>query len=776
MVMQYDLEAIEFYDVLSILKKYAKTNYAKEIIDTLVPTSTYENVMRLNQETREAFQALVRLSDIPLGGLYEVKGSIERAAIGGILEPYELLNIVGLLDCVSNIIRYFKSLESNKIEIPSLKPYVETIITYPTLKSSITLAIDGDGNINDNASRELFTIRRSIISLQNRLRSKMNELLNSKSSMLTENFISFRNNRMCLPVKIEYKNTFKGIVHDVSSSNTTCYIEPEATIETANQIDSYIALEKKEIQTILKNLSLLVGSEAEGLRNDLEMLTTLDVIFAKALMAKDLEYQEVNITEGQQFHLKKAKHPLLDPKMVVPIEIELGKSHSTMIITGPNTGGKTVALKTVGLLHAMMMCGMMVPCDSSSTLGIFSEILVDIGDEQSIAQSLSTFSAHMKKMKEILHAATFQSLILLDELGSGTDPKEGSSLAIAMIDYLKRKGAKVLVTTHYSDLKGYAFQEADVLNASVEFNSNTLLPTYRLLIGVPGKSNAIDIASKLGIPEEIITASKGYMQGMNSTESSKLMENMEEEIMNLKAQEDALAHKIAVYDSLNQKLSLEKMNLTKQRDKILEASRIEAQKIIDSTTEEAKEILRELKEKTNGEYKDHELATLKHQLKKLGAKEEDTELFDETLTPGDYVFIKSYEQYGTITKMKKDKFTVQMGQFSMDFDKRDLVKATKPKDKPQKKTRMSGYNPASHVSLSLDLRGKRYDEVKDLMDTYIDQAILGNLESVSIIHGFGTGAIRKAVWEYLKNCSYVKSYRYGQEGEGLNGVTVVKLK
>ncbi|MDE6047864.1 MAG: hypothetical protein K2F56_04475, partial [Anaeroplasmataceae bacterium] len=388
---------------------------------------------------------------------------------------------------------------------------------------------------------------------------------------------------------------FKGIVHDISSSNTTCYIEPEATIETANQIDSYIAMEKKEIETILKNLSLLVGAEAEGLRQDLEILTRIDVIFAKALMGRDLDYQEVKITDKQYFNLKKAKHPLIDPSSVVPIDIELGNSHNAIIITGPNTGGKTVALKTVGLLHAMMMCGLMVPCSSESTLSVFSEILVDIGDEQSIAQSLSTFSAHMKKMNEILNAATFQSLVLLDELGSGTDPKEGSSLAIAMIDYLKRRGARLLVTTHYSDLKSYAYREKDVLNASVEFNTNTLLPTYRLLIGVPGKSNAIEIASRLGIPKEIISASKGYMQSINPSESSKLMDNMEEEITKLRAQEEELQHKIEMYDSLNQKLSLEKMSLTKQRDKIIEASRAEAQKIIEQTTEEAKEILKELK-------------------------------------------------------------------------------------------------------------------------------------------------------------------------------------
>ncbi len=774
--MKYDIDCLEFDQILNILSTYAKTNYAKECILKLLPSNNYDVVLKRNKETKEAYNAIIKLQDIPLGGLYEVKESIKRAQIGGILEPYELLNVVGLLDCSTNVLKYFKSLESMKLDISSLKEYSDKLIFNQTIKSSITLAIDSDGNVCDNASRELFTLRRSIVSLQNRLRTKLNEMLTRYSSMLTENLIVLKNNRMCLPVKIEYKNTFKGIIHDISSSNTTCYIEPESTIETSNQIDSFIQSEKKEVQLILKNLSLLVSSEADNLLNNLELLTSLDIIFAKASMAIKLNYEEVNIVNNQYFNLKKAKHPLIDPAKVVPIDVELGKKHNTIIITGPNTGGKTVALKTIGLLHLMMMCGLMIPCSKDSTLSVFSEVLVDIGDEQSIAQSLSTFSAHLKKMNEIINAATFESLILLDELGSGTDPKEGSSLAIAMIDYLKKRGSKILVTTHYSDLKSYAYKEDDVLNASVEFNTNTLLPTYRLLIGVPGKSNAIEIASRLGIPEEIINESKAYLKDLDPSISTKLMDNMEEEINNLRAQEAELSHKISVYDSLNEKLALEKLNLTKQRDKILADSKKEASLIIEKTKKEAEEILISLKEKTNNDYKDHELADLKYKLKQLNNNDNEEELFSEELNVGDYVFIKSYNQYGTILRIKKDKYSVQMGQFSIDLAKNDLVKATKPAQKIVKKTNMSGYNPASHASLSLDLRGKRYEEVKELMDSYLDQAILGNLETVSIIHGFGTGAIRKAVWEYLKKCPYAKSYRFGQEGEGLNGVTIVKLK
>jgi MutS2 family protein len=774
--MHYDLEALEFKEVIAILKKYAKTNYGKERIEQLQPCNSYETVIRRNQETKEAYQSIIKLSDLPLGGLYEVHGPILRSKIGGILKSRELLDIVGLLDCGERVIKYFKSLESNRLETPTLSFYSSQICNYPKLRTNITLAIDTDGNITDNASKELFNIRRSIRLLENRLRTKLNELLVSKASMLTEHLIIMRNNRMCLPVKMEYKNTFKGIIHDVSSSNTTCYIEPDVTLEIANQMDSHRTMEQKEIENILKGLTLLVASEAEGLEKNLEALTSLDIIYAKALMGKELKYNEVHITENHCFSLIQAKHPLIPVEQVVPIDVSLTDPNQAIIITGPNTGGKTVALKTIGLLHAMMMCGMMLPCKETSSLSIFSEILVDIGDEQSIAQSLSTFSAHMKKMDSILHTVSFESLVLLDELGSGTDPKEGSSLAIAMIDYIKKRGAKLLVTTHYSDLKAYAYQEPGVLNASVEFNSQTLLPTYRLLIGVPGRSNAIEIARRLGLPEEVIEGSKNYMLSLDHANHSQLLNTVEDKIHELRKQDEELKHKIEVYDSLTQKLTSEKMKLTQQSDKILEAARMEAKQIIEKTMEEAKQILQELKEKENTEYKDHELANLKHRVRKLAQQEEDKALFEEDLAIGDYVFIKSYEQYGTILKIKKDKYTVQMGQFSMDFDKSSLVKASKPVEKKQKQTRLSGYNPASHASLSLDLRGKRYEEVKDLMDSYIDQAILGNLEMISIIHGFGTGAIRKAVWEYLKSCPYAKSYRYGQEGEGLNGVTIVKLR
>ena len=632
-----------------------------------------------------------------------------------------------------------------------------------------------DGKVLDNASKELFTIRRSLNSLENRLRSKLQELLQTRASQLTESLIVLRDGRMCLPVKIEYKNTFKGVIHDVSSSNTTLYIEPEATLETANQIDNFHEKEKKEIQIILKNLSLLVASEADELLENLEALTNLDIIYAKALYGKERDYYPANVLDSQAFSIKKAKHPLIDSNICVPIDIDLGNKYQVIIITGPNTGGKTVALKTTGLLHMMAYLGLMVPASKDSTFAYFDSIVADIGDEQSIEQSLSTFSSHMKKIVSIINDVSFKSLVLLDELGSGTDPKEGSSIAIAVIEYLKDSGAKVIATTHYSELKSYAYNYDSIINASVEFNNETLMPTYKLLIGVPGRSNAIEIASRLGLNQKIIAESKKQLDN-TKTESSLLIGNLEEEMNSLRHKEEELAHKIEMYEGMVNQLKQEKLDLVKRTDKIINDAKKEAKTIIAEAKEEATTLITEIKNMSSESFKEHELASIKHKVSNLNVKESDTEVFDEELHEGDFVYVKPYDKYGTISKIKKNRYTVNIGQFAMDFDKKELQLSAKPVEKKKKETKLSGYNPKSNCQLSLDLRGKRAEEVSYLMDQYLDQALLGNLTQVTIIHGFGTGAVRKAVQDYLKNCSFVKSYRYGQEGEGLNGVTIVYLK
>ena len=529
----YDYNTLELDKVLSMLNEFIITDYAKEKLLSFDYDYSYEEIVKRQNETKEAYDSIIKLSNLPIVGLKPVLMPIKRSMQNGILHGDELLDIVKLIDISNNVIRYFKDLENIKLPNVNLNNYVSNLVIPKALKSNITLAIGEDGNILDNASRELFTIRRSIKSLENRLKSKLNELLINHAKELTEGLIVQRNNRYCLPVKIEYKNTFKGIVHDISSSQTTAYIEPEAIIEITNSIDTFKAKEKHEEELILKSLSLLVANDGEVLINDLELLTILDIIFAKATMGIKYEYNEAIVINEAKFNVKKCRHPLIDKDICVPVDCNIGYKFDCIVITGPNTGGKTVLLKTIGLLHIMAYMGLMVPASTDSKFGYFDNILVDIGDEQSIEQSLSTFSSHMTKVINILNNISFNSLVLLDELGSGTDPKEGASLAIAIIEHLKECGAKVIVSTHYSDLKTYAYTNPGIINASVEFNSETYMPTYRLLIGIPGKSNAIEIAKKLGLSNRIIERSKLELEN-NSSESSELLSNLEKEMNDYK--------------------------------------------------------------------------------------------------------------------------------------------------------------------------------------------------------------------------------------------------
>ncbi|MBR6071756.1 MAG: endonuclease MutS2 [Acholeplasmatales bacterium] len=771
----YDFNTLEFNKILSNLVLYAKGSYAKnQILENKLDYS-YDEIKKRLEEVKAANEAIVKFGDLPYCVITNIKENIKRSSQGGILNPNELNDVVKLIDNVKDVINYQKELERLKANITPISIYFNKLSLPKTLKTNITLAISPLGDVLDNASRELFTIRRSIKSLENRLRAKLNELLDSKINMLSERLIVERNFRMCLPVKIEYKNSIDGIVHDISSSNTTCYIEPKEGFEISNQIELFKEKEKKEIESILKSLTLLVSSEAELLLDDIDNLTNLDVIYAKANMGIKHNYSIVNVNFEPKFNIKRCKHPLIDEEKCVPIDVNLGDKFNIIVITGPNTGGKTVTLKTIGLLHLMAYSGMMVPAKDDSNFGYFENILADIGDEQSIEQSLSTFSSHLTRIIKILDCLNDNTLVLLDELGSGTDPKEGSSLAIAIIDYLDKNNCKCVITTHYSELKTYAYNRRNIINASVEFNVDTLMPTYKLMLGVPGKSNAIEIAKRLGLKSEIIDRCKEEINNYNS-ESSELMGNLEEEIEQLRNKEREFEINNKKLNDEIEALRKEKNDIRAKTNKIIKDSQDEAKEIIKKAQEDADKLIKEIKNMSNESYKEHELINLQTKAKNLNVMEKDDEVFEDELHVGDFVFVKEYEKYGTICEIKKDKFYVNIGQFKMGFKKNELRLSAKPKEKPEKKTRLSGYNPTSHVGLSLDLRGKRVEEVDYLMDQYLDQAVLGNLTQVSIIHGFGTGAVRKRVQEYLKNHPSVKSFRYGGEGEGLNGVTIVYLK
>lgn len=771
--MNYDFEVLEFDKILDILKTFTKTNYAKRKIEFDLIGKNYEDALRLGRETKEAFDAIIKYQDIPLGGVYDIFEAINYSKIGGMLNANELLNIVFFINACDNVLKYFKKVRDLKLSDEALSIYLDRIIIPKNLVSSIKIAIDNDGNILDNASRDLFMIRRSIRMLETRLRNKLNELLISNSKYLSDNIITSRNGKMTLPIKAEYKNQVKGVVVDMSSSSSTVYIEPEATIAISSELDVFRNKEVDEIKNILKNLSLLVSASADDLLSSLDVITNYDIIFAKAQMAIDGNFYPARIVNDTYFKLMVAKHPLIERSLCVPINIELKKGKSAIVITGPNTGGKTVAMKTVGLLHIMAYYGLMVPASPDSTFAYFEKIYADIGDEQSIAQSLSTFSSHMNRIIKIIGNADNHTLAIFDEIGSGTDPKEGASLAKAILEYLKDEGVKIIASTHYSELKNYAYEKDDILNASVEFDIDTLRPTYRLNMGISGKSNAILIAKRLGLNDDVIERANNFME-KSSTKSSNLISNLEENMLNMKEKEEELAKKEAEIEAIKEELNNKRIEIEVSKSKIINKAKEEAKNIIMDAKDEASELLNQIKDISNTSIKEHELAELKNKVNKIDVKDNVESNYE--FKEGDYVLVIQYQKHGIISKIKGKLYTVNLGQFSMDFTKDELQIAKKPQEKEEKKTRLSGYNPARSAKMSLDLRGKRYEEVNYLLDKFIDEALYANLDFVTIIHGFGTGTIRKAVWDFLKTAPGVKSYRYGGEGEGLNGATIVYFK
>lgn len=773
--MSFDLEALEFDKIINDLSKYLKTDLYKNNLDKIKPLISYEDACNMLESSKAAFRAISSYDNIPLSGVKDLYPCIKRISIGGFITSKELVDFIYFLNTVINVCKYKGFLVSSKIDTEAIDNYFNMLKPNQRLKNDISYKVDDNGNIKDNASEALFQIRRNISSLNNRLHAKLNEILINKSSMLTEGLIATRGGHLCLPFRVEYKNSIKGIILDESSSGTTVYIEPSECQIIDAEIDAAKALEAREIENILKEISLSINSVSEEIINDLDALKELDLIFAKASYAIDNDYYFPKINDKGYINLINARHPLIDKEKVVPQNIKLGDKYKVIIITGPNTGGKTVSLKTTGLLEAMGLCGMAIPASDGSEISIFDDIFVDIGDEQSIEQSLSTFSSHIVKIKRICDNVKSSSLCLIDEIGSGTDPQEGSALAKSIIDYLYHRGAKIMVTTHYQDLKEYAYSHDDIINASVEFDTKTFKPTYKLLVGVPGKSNAINIASSLGLNEVIINSAIDTISG-SGDEKDKLIKNLDIEQDALREQKKEYEKILNEYNKKLVELELYKKKIESDRVNILRHAEAEALDIIETAKDDSKKLLDEIDRiKNDNDAKEHELADIKFAARNLKSKGFEEHVFDEDLRVGDYVFINSYQRDGQIISIKKDKYEVQVGQFLMTFKKSDL-KLTKPPVEKKKPKKALSFNPAKSAKLELDLRGYRYEEVKDAIDIFIDKAYMSNIGRVYIIHGFGTGAVRDAVQKYLKKSPYVKEWRYGGEGEGLNGVTVVTLK
>lgn len=769
--MSYSRKTLEFDTILDYVSRYAKTKSAKNSLLNLNPLQSITEVLSELDLTEEVLGLIARFGSFPLLDDFDIEEILNSIKIGQSLTISSILSLRLLLVMIEDMIQYKKSYQKQNVTMKVDEIFNELI----SLRKIITLIediMDPDGVILDTASDELYQIRRQIKRLELQRKDILNQLLQKRASQLNDQMIVIRNDRFCLPVKQEFKNTFKGIIHDESSSGTTVFIEPSETIEKTVEIGRLKFSEQQEIIKILESLRLLVVPHIEELEINMSHLIKLDFLQSKAKYALEINAFKPNINDKGLIELVNARHPLIDPDKVVPISLILNDIKKTIMITGPNTGGKTVALKTVGLLTLMAQSGLLVPLDQTSNLSLFKEVYADIGDEQSIQQSLSTFSSHMTKIKTIIEKIEDNCLVLFDELGSGTDPQEGSALAMGILDYLNDYDIRMIVTTHYSELKLYAYSHPHIANASVAFDVETLRPLYKIHYGISGSSNALSIASRLGLNSTVIEKAKTYTLSKDN-DLTKSIKAFEEDSMRVKEKEQTLT--LELQELKKEKKRLEKAydELEASKDKILLDTKRKADQQLKETQEKAQELLDILSIKP---LKDHEIAEIKFELKQLGIEEMAKESKD-SFKKGDFVHIKSYNQIGQVTKVSKDVYTVKFGMFEMPFSSTDLKKSDKPidrsKDIKKKETSKPSYSDAR---MELDLRGFRYEDVKDELDKFLDTAMLNHLKSVRIIHGFGTGAVRKAVQDVLKKSPYVSEYRYGGEGEGLNGVTVVTLK
>ena len=791
------LRILEYNKIIEMLSSKAHSKAGKLLCDGLKPIDNLNEVISSLQNTDDALKRLLRNGNISFAGNKDIRQSLLRLKKGSSLNALELLLICDLLEASSRVKSYLKK-EHPDDEDDSLDKYYAMLEPLTKHSLEIRRCIISEDEIADDASSELKAIRRHIKGTNDKIHSELTRMVNTTyRTYLQDAVITMRDGRYCIPVKAEYKSNVPGMVHDQSGSQSTFFIEPAAIVNLNNELKQLSIDEEREAQVILAKLSSDLSDHLDEIMTDSEVLTILDFIFAKANLALDMNATRPLYNVFGHVNLKKARHPLLDKNKVVPIDIKLGYDFDLLIITGPNTGGKTVALKTIGLLSLMGQAGLFIPAKDASELSIFDNIYADIGDEQSIEQSLSTFSSHMKNIVEILHEADEKSLCLFDELGAGTDPIEGAARAISVLSDLHARKVRSVATTHYSELKVYALQEEGVENACCEFDVDTLRPTYRLLIGIAGKSNAFAISSKLGLPSYIIDDAKSRI--------SKKDESFEDVLTELENNRVIIENEKAEIEKLKREIELLKKDYENRQKKLLESK----DKIIREATEEAREILQDAKNTADIAIRDlmkkenrGDIRSMERNRTKLREKIDNTNskvsINSSTVNkkknkPSDFklgedVRIISLNMEGTINSLPDSKGNlyvlcgIMRMQAKMDdiefIDKPDIiVKDMKFKSGDlSKKSHQKSLSKASSISMEINLLGKMVDEAIAELDKYLDDAYLSHLSSVRIVHGKGTGALRNAVHNYLKNVSYVSSYRLAEYGEGDAGVTIVEFK
>jgi DNA mismatch repair protein MutS2 len=781
------LSTLEFNKIKEILKKYTNTPAAKDIIDELVP---YENIYEVNEhleETKEAFKLLYKKGSPPFDGLYDVRNAVSRAEKGSILSPEQLLKISNMLRCSRRFKEYVNH-KDNEEAYRVLEDICEGIVPMKSLEDSIYLAIVGENEISDRASTTLFNIRKTLKEKNASIKDKINSLMRNNSKYLQENLYTIRGERYVLPVKAEHKGSVPGLIHDQSSTGATLFIEPMSLVNLNNEIKELMLKEKAEIERILAELSNKIYDSIISVKNNSSLVWELDFIFAKAKYAEDINGTFPNVNKEGIIDIIEGRHPLIDPKQVVPISIYLGREFTSLIITGPNTGGKTVTLKTVGLIHLMAMSGMLIPARENSTICFFEEIYADIGDEQSIEQSLSTFSSHMTNIVNIINRANEHSLVLFDELGAGTDPNEGAALAIAILEELKSRKSRIVATTHYSELKAYALRTTNVENASVEFDVETLRPTYRLLIGIPGKSNAFEISRRLGLPEYVIKASKERISN-DTLQFEDLIRGLQEK--SIKAEEDARKAETVKYEVMKIKEKYEEKlySLQNLREKTLFEAQREAKKIIKEAKDDGDSILKNMRELERMGYTsearqklEEERAKLKNKFDNLDKVQSTIKLDNgeelSTVKEGQEVFLPTFNQKVIVLSKpdNKGEVQVQAGIMKINVKLKDLRKNNSSSYEPRKNVKREVNLSLKSISSSFDMRGMDSEEAYYTLDKYLDEAYLAGLKEITIIHGKGTGVLRQTVTDMLRTHTHVKTSRLGNYGEGGTGVTVAELK
>ena len=787
------LRILEFNKVIDLLKNKASSSLGLKYIEKLTPSSNFEDVKYMLEETSETQSILLKMGSVGLQGIHDIEDKAKRANIGASLDQGSLILIADTLRVARNLKNKLSSSNDENFNYPIIQSLSNSLYSYRDIEDAIYNAIISDVEISDNASSTLRDIRRRIVQKNQSIRSKLNAIisLTTYQKYLQDAIISVRGDRFVVPVKAEYRSQISGIVHDQSSSGATLFIEPMSIVDMNNELRQLRLKEKEEIDRILKELSSMVGEISEELISNQEILGRLDFAFAKGKLSIQMKGVEPKLNEDKYINIKNGRHPLLDKDKVVPNSINLGRDFHTLLITGPNTGGKTVTIKTLGLLSLMTQSGLHIPADYGSSMCVYDNIFADIGDEQSIEQSLSTFSSHMTNIVSILKDVTEDSLVIFDELGAGTDPIEGAALAIAILEDVHMAGAKCIATTHYTEIKNYALTTEGVENAAVEFDLETLSPTYRLLLGVPGKSNAFEISTKLGLSSHVINRAKEFIDSDNIAIEDVLQNVEKNRIKSEEEKREAERLKLEI-ERLKNDYEERLKRFTEKRDKMMERAKAEALKITRQAKEDVDNVIKELRkleQERASKEKNQKIEQLKKEItNSMGSLQPTIKSMIEPkvaskeikdLKPGEEVKIITLNQQGSVVSVDNNKkeAVVQIGIMKMTLPFKSLQRAKKdPKTTVTKQTRKIIKSKSGNIKSEVDLRGLNLEEAIMEVEKYLDDAYVAGLENVTVIHGIGTGVLKSGLQDILKKNKHVKSQRAGEYGEGGAGVTIVTLK